>query len=251
MEWIKTKKENHHFFMIRVNEQVQDFEWAIQTARAKTKFTFNTWQRGRTSCKIFTNHFLGDLAKNLFKSFLLKERPQYKERILEYDRLRTDNFRIKDDYDLAIETNDKIRLNIEVKSSGEKKLQNADDFFENRRIVININNQHQHFEWAVVQIMFIPQNMSFFENENIPCNNFDSFIDGYIKAFKENNVVAYIVGYADEKMQREYASSIYSVKNFQARALKRDYADLRIKNSKPISLFIEELDRILESNTII
>lgn len=237
--------------MIRVNEQIQDFEWAIQTARAKTKFTANTWQGGRTLCKIFTNHFLGDLAKNLFKSFLLKERPQYEKHILEYDRLRLDDFRNKDDYDLAIKTNDNMHFNIEIKSSGEKTLQNADDFFESRRIVININNQHQHFEWAVVQIMFIPQNMSFFENENIPCNNFDSFVEGYIKTFKENNVVAYIVGYADEKMQREYASYTYSVKNFQAGALKRDYADLRIKNSKPISLFIEELDKILKSNTII
>lgn len=250
MEWIKTKNENHPFFMIRVNEQVQDFEWAIQTAKAKTNFTANTWQEGRTPCKIFTNHFLGDLAKNLFKSFLLKERPQYTDYILEYDRFRSDNFQNKDEYDLAIKTDD-TSLNIEVKSSGEKTLQNVDDLLENRRIIINVNNQHQHFEWATVQIMFIPQNMSFFENENIPCNNFDFFVGGYIKAFKENNVVAYIVGYADEKMQREYACYTYSVNNPQAGAAKRNYADLRIKNSKPISLFIEELDRILENRTII
>lgn len=242
MEWIDTKKEGYKFFKIDVNEQIPDFEWAFYTAKRKTLYTIDTWQL-RTYYKRFTNIFLGDLAKNLFKSFIINQRPEYEKNIIEYDRIRTDDFKSNDRFDLKILNNDK-EFNIEVKSSAEKISRNVADLLK-RRIIINFGNQHQHFEWAVVQVMFVPKNLNFFKNENFSYENFEKFIKQYRKEFEENQVTAYIVGYADEEMQRKAVQkSLFSVKNSSASANERKYADLKIDEANSLNKFIDELDKI-------
>lgn len=117
-----------------------------------------------------------------------------------------------------------------------------------RRIIINFGNQHQHFEWAVVQVMFVPKNLNFFKNENFSYENFEKFIKQYRKEFEENQVTAYIVGYADEEMQRKAVQkSLFSVKNSSASANERKYADLKIDEANSLNKFIDELDNIFRN----
>jgi 5-methylthioribose kinase len=64
--------QNHPFFMLNVNQHISEVEWALRTAYLKTNNTIDTWQN-RSQCKRFTNLFLGDLAKNLFKTFIINQ----------------------------------------------------------------------------------------------------------------------------------------------------------------------------------
>lgn len=115
MQFVQTRMQNHPFFMLNVNQHISEVEWALRTAYLKTNNTIDTWQN-RSQCKRFTNLFLGDLAKNLFKTFIINQRPQYENFIVEYDLIRSDEFRNRDEFDLKIVNNGR-ECNIEVKSS--------------------------------------------------------------------------------------------------------------------------------------
>ncbi len=190
MKWIKTLKLNHNFYEFSINNHCTEIEWAFQTAYFKTKNTIDTWQQ-RSACKRFTNIFLGDLAKNLLKSFILLHRPSFIKFIVEYDTVRNDNFLQPDEYDLKIIKGD-IFYNIEIKSSGEKYTNNISKLLNDRRIIVNVNNIHQHFEDFLVQVIFVPMDLNFFKNENFDCRDFDLFLKEYKHNFYLQNMVAYI-----------------------------------------------------------
>jgi len=243
MQWLQTNKKNHFFYNFNINNHCSEVQWAKITAYNKTNNTVDTWQK-RTSCKKFTNLFLGDLAKNLLKTFIILNRPVYINSIIEYDIIRNDNFVNSDEYDLKIVNRDKS-CNIEVKSSGDKSAQNINDLLS-RRIIINVGNQHEHFECVAIQVMFIPNNLNFFTNGEFNCPDFDKFTVEYINSFYRENVNAYIVGYADEDMQKKAVKDLFDVQNQNADAKKRSYADLQIINSKSANDFLNKLDEFMK-----
>ncbi len=251
MRWIETSKQNHNFYNFNINNHCTEVQWAKHTAYFKTKNTHDSWQK-RTICKKFTNLFLGDLAKNLFKTYLMILRPYYfKDNIVEYDLIRTDTFKNPDKFDLKIVKGNK-ECTIEVKSSGEKYSSNPNNLL-NRRIIINFGNEHQHFECMAVQILFVPTNLDFFQNEDYPdCKNsnneyFDKFVNNYINQFHQQNIQAYIVGCADKEMQEKAVSELIKIQNQNANAEQRSYADLQVSNSYSLDNFLNSLDNFMET----
>ena len=138
-----------------------EVSWAIETATQKTITTYNSWQN-RSPIKRFANIFQGDLAKNILNSFF-KEKKLYTE---EYDKIRTDNFKHHDKFDLKILKNGFVE--IEVKSSFEKKFTDIRDIFKERNIIINGRGPHCKITEICYQIFFYtdPQNLTFFGNED-------------------------------------------------------------------------------------
>ena len=88
----KLFEKNGRTYLVTSENYKTELEWAKKTAYSKTCNTIDTWQK-RSDCKRFTNLFLGDLAKNIFKKFILEIRPQFVENIVEYDLIRNDDFR--------------------------------------------------------------------------------------------------------------------------------------------------------------
>ncbi|ABS44544.1 hypothetical protein JJD26997_0952 [Campylobacter jejuni subsp. doylei 269.97] len=241
MEWIDTRKKNHQFVKFIVNNHKKELEWAVKTASLKVNNTVDSWQQ-RTIYKRFTNIFLGDLAKNIFKTFLITENVNLKEKLIEYDEIRTDNFKNKDEFDLRIYKNDKY-CNFEVKSSGEKYSNNYNDLLK-RNIIVNYGNIHQHLECAIIQIIFVPNNLSFFKNENYFDENLDTFIKAYLQDFTNANILAYIVGYANKEMQEKALNERFEVENVKAKSKPREYGRLSIENSLPIRDFLDRIQKV-------
>lgn len=239
----KLFEKNGRTYLVTSENYKTELEWAKKTAYSKTCNTIDTWQK-RSDCKRFTNLFLGDLAKNIFKKFILEIRPQFVENIVEYDLIRNDDFRNPDQFDLRVEKDNQY-CNIEVKSSAEKSIQNINELVNKRRIIINIGNQHQHFECFAVQVLFVPENLDFFKNEDINCGNLDIFVQKYVNEFNLANVNAYIVGYATEQMQKDAVNNLFRVQNMNANANKRNYADLIISQTHTPDEFIYTLDNML------
>jgi len=220
-------------------ECLPEVQWAHQTAYKKTDYTANTWQ-ARTACKKFTNLFLGDLAKNIFKKFVLLNRPDIENFLIEYDRIRTDEFRNSDQFDLKLVCHSKECV-IEVKSSGEKQTKDLSTIYNNRRIIINFGNAHEHFDCVYAQIMFVPEHLTFFQNKNFACPSLTDFSDQYVRNFLSQNIKAYLVGYADEPMQKAAVQNVITINNKNAGAEPRMYADLLIKYSKSPHLFLQTI----------
>ncbi|MHB1696586.1 MAG: hypothetical protein ACYCSQ_00545 [bacterium] len=205
--------------------------WAHETAYKKANKTKDTWQK-RNICKRFTNLFTGDLAKNIIAGFLVSQIQDINGFLIEYDRIRTDNFENDDLFDLKIKSH-KDECELEIKSSGEKYSNNLTDIYNGRRIIINKNSPHSHLACIYTQVMFVPQNLSFFKNENIiKCDDLADFALKYKKDFENSGMKALIVGYADKDIQEEALKSHFSVQNRQANAKERDYANLLIRDSK-------------------
>lgn len=236
-----TINNGHNIYEIDVNRYQDALNWAKETAYAKTEHTVDTWQE-RGKCKRFTNLFLGDLAKNLFKLWMIKMRPMIESYLIEYDQIRTDNFYNSDEFDLKLECNQRV-CSIEVKSSGEKYTKDTNALYNNRRIIINIESPHSHLDCVYTQILFVPSHLEFFENKNIDCDEYDNFVDRYFALFKEQNIKAYIVGYANKNMQAiALGRDTFCVENTKANAKSRTYANLLVKDAKSPDEFIKVLD---------
>lgn len=218
-----------------------EVQWARETAYRKTNHTANTWQP-RTACKKFTNIFLGDLAKNIFKKFVISNNPDTENFLIEYDRIRTDDFQNNDQFDLKLICNNK-ECTIEVKSSGEKSINKPIEIYNKRRIIINFGNSHEHYDCICAQIMFVPEDLAFFKNEDVTCTSLADFADQYVQNFLKQNIKAYIVGYATESMQKEAVQKVITINNQNADATQRDYADFLIKDSKSPNLFLQAIPK--------
>lgn len=238
--WIKTSV--HEIFVFKTTEETDAIAWAHETALKKCSYTQDSWQN-RSPCKRFTNIFLGDLAKNLIMKFLRDELRLPDASLVEYDRIRTDGFKCNDMFDLAINSVGG-RKNIEVKSSGEKFSGNLDKLME-RRIIVNMNNVHTHFEWLAVQVLFVPENLSFFKNEDFDCGNLPNFAQHYVQTFLAQNVLAYAMAYATREMQEQAAKETFMVSNPDAGANQRSYANIQIKNALPLRQLEAYVKRML------
>lgn len=227
------------FYEFQMAECLPEAQWALETAYKKANHTANTWQ-SRTACKKFTNVFLGDLAKNIFKKFVLLHNPDTANSLVEYDRIRTDEFRNPDQFDLKLTCRNQ-ECTIEVKSSGEKQTQNLLTIYNNRRIIINFGNEHEHYDCVYAQIMFVPEHLTFFQNGDFSCTSLADFANQYVQNFLTQNIKAYIVGYANEPMQRAAVQNVITMNNQDANADPRDYADLFIRDSKSPHLFLQAI----------
>ena len=104
-----------------------------------------------------------------------------------------------------------------------------------------------------VQILFIPTNLDFFQNEDFPdCKNsnneyFDKFVDKYINQFYQQNIQAYIVGCADREMQEKAVAELIKIQNQNANAEQRSYANLQVSNSYSLDNFLNSLDKFMET----
>ena len=160
MKEVNTPNPRHTFFEFDVKECVSEVAWARETAYKKAMHTKDTWQR-RGACKRFTNLFHGDLAKNIFRRFIVFNRPDVAESLSEYDRVRDDGFRNNDVYDLMLICKGR-QCSIEVKSSCEKYTNSIDEIYANRRLIINVDSVHSHRSCAYVQVMYVPANLNYF-----------------------------------------------------------------------------------------
>lgn len=210
-----------------------EVNWAKTTALKKANHTADTWQ-GRSPHKRFENIFLGDLAKNIVKKYLLQEIAGIAPFLLEYDQIRTDDFRNRDMFDLMIK-NEAASIELEIKSSGEKTLSDPSSLNSSRRLIINQPGPHYHLSDACIQVMFVPANMQFFKNEITASQlSLDKYSETYIQEFSAASVSAHIMGFADLQMQKNALAKIFSVNNNGAGANRRSYADLMLSNTHQI-----------------
>lgn len=241
MKWKRTKNNEHSFYDFDMNEHNKEIEWAFKTAKIKTENTINSYKQ-RTPLEKFANIFLGDLAKNLVKTFLTNEAKESGKYLVEYDLIRKDNFKYHDKYDLKFKDENQS-FNIEVKASGEKYSKNVDNLF-NRRIIINKNNVHEKVEPIVFQVIFVPNDLNFFKDETLEKYkdfDFETAIKFYKEEFISQDIKPYIVGYANEKMQIEALEKQFDVKN-------HSYGDLKISESKAPEKFVVAMSNYLKKS---
>lgn len=196
------------FIHLNIKNFSNEIEEAKNTAYKKTNFTFNSW-KNRTEIERFINIFWGDFAKNIIKSlikeFFIKNNLDYNKFLLEYDAIRTDDFKKSDLYDLYIINNNK-KLEIEIKSSIEKYTEKPQDLLH-RRIIFNLNNSHEHISDLLIQIFFVNKNLDLLSQEFIKTNKNifnENIINNYLEKVKELNIEIYFVGYITKKEQVEY-----------------------------------------------
>jgi len=212
------------------NDLSQEIEWARTTAYKKANHTADTWQ-GRSAYKRFENIFLGDLAKNIVKRYLLESFPEVGPYLVEYDKSRTDDFKNRDLFDLMIKKGS-TSIEIEVKSSGEKSISSPSALHTSRRLIVNQPGPHYHLSDICVQVMFVPGNMSFFKNENVSSSlPIEQYSSQYARDFIAAAVDGYIMGFANLEQQKKALESFFSVNNSGASANRRSYADLILSNT--------------------
>lgn len=218
--------ENRTFILYNFEQDDACVKWANETATNKVLNTVDTWQR-RSKVQRYTDIMLGDLAKNIVKKYLLFLNPELEAKLIEYDRIRTDKFKNRDLFDLKIGN----RV-IEVKSSAEKYTKNLTQILNGRRIIINVGNVHEHDTDFIIQVFFVPNDLTFFKGiENINPNQdleifSKKFCDDLIK-----NTKPYICGWADKDMQLKAKQELFSVENNSTDATKRNYANVLLINS--------------------
>jgi hypothetical protein len=235
----------HTVFKIELEEMPDGMAWAFETAMKKASFTANTWQ-GRGELKRFSNIFQGDLAKNAFLLAVeLLKKPLF-DRMVEYDRIRTDGFKNPDLYDLALEKDG--LFTIEVKSSAEKTLSLIEDVCESRRIIVNLNNCHEKYSDLLVQTFFIAKHGHFFVNDDLTKPLNEQSAKAYVDAMKSSGVEIYIVGGATMAMQIEASNQTFVVANAMANARQRTYANIMIKDAMDASAVMRHLSDMVKQD---
>ena len=69
----------------------------------------------------------------------------------------------------------------------------------------------------------------------------------YINQFYQQNIQAYIVGWADKEMQEKAVNELIKIQNQNANAEQRSYADLQVSNSYSLVDFLMKLDKFMET----
>ncbi|WP_373076208.1 hypothetical protein [Fusobacterium mortiferum] len=234
--------KNFFFYTFNVNECQNEINWAKETSLKKVNNTIDSWQY-RTSTKRFTNIFQGDLAKNIVKKFISSNIPDLS--LVEYDEVRTDNFRNRDLYDLKFQN-----FEIEVKSSAEKQNLSLIDFYNRRRIIVNQGNCHEHDFFMTFQVFYKPKSNSinFFQNENYLEEDLDVFCNKYLNDFFEKVDKIIIAGAITKKMLQNKNNKLFSVSNSYANASSRSYIDFFVKDSLSPDEAIKYIKDTLENN---
>lgn len=230
-----------------------DLEWAITTAKNKTSYTFDSWKK-RSVNQRFLDIFIGDLAKNIIKTELIKQHSNIKKYLFEYDKERIDGFKKSDQYDLQIRVknqhlNKQYNYSVEVKSSFERTIvTDTNKLFKNRNIIFNKNNIHENSNDFVFQVYYLYKdtkkdknwyaNISDGKREDL---TFDECID-FIKQKFLNNVSIYVCGFAS-KTDLKNKQDKFSVENQSKDDKKREYLVYPLNTTTSLRDFTKSLKK--------
>jgi hypothetical protein len=201
------------------------------TMKAQRRRTADTWQRGRTDLKKFTDLFPGDLAKNIVYDYLTRDLGL---QIVNYDRIRTDDWRNSDQYDLKIGDD-----TIEVKSSIEKNFVDVEEVRRKRRVMVYA--QLQRLNDYIFQVYYIGENDPYLafcnDIERIPIErlqqkyNFQTFSE-FVELFCAKIQRAHIIAFVDRPLAERYMQQPYfHYRGSGSRENARDYLDLFIRDA--------------------
>lgn len=236
--------DNHTLFEDRVKNLKNEVVWATETATQKAMTTYNSWQN-RSPIKRFANIFQGDLAKNVLRSFFEGIGVSTEE----YDRIRTDDFKEHDKFDLKIHKNSNF-IEIEVKSSFEKTFTEIHDIFQKRNMIINGRGPHCKVTDICYQVFFytVDTNRNFFKNEDAwsHTNKLEKDLcTRYVLEFIEN-VRMCICGFVDKKQQLKALEKPFCISDQSIGIRSHTYGTLPlIKTQSPekISDVLKNLDK--------
>jgi len=220
----------------------EEVEFAYTSAFAKSRYTNtqNTWQSNRSAFRKFTDLFPGDLAKNVVRRYLASKEIE----LIDYDKIRTDNFRSNDLFDLKF--GNKI---IEVKSSVEKYDANSSNLVSNRRIIIYANRPLSDY---IIQV--------FYAYKDFPCKSFftdmekmnESQFKQKYKILNERDFVdlfincspnALIMGFVTKADAQGKLNEVFTYRNANdSNDNKRNYVNFFIKDSKKIADLVIQLN---------
>ncbi len=227
---------------ISIADYSDEIEFAIFTADKKSKRsnTANTWQKGRGEFKKFTDLFPGDLAKNMVRAHAKNQKLELND----YDKIRTDNFRYQDRFDLMF-NNKKI----EVKSSLEKINNSAYTLLNKRRFMVYADREVCDL---IVQVYFVYESnegKDFFHDIE---KTEEAFFrtkyninskEEFVKQFISHSPSALIMGFITRNMVKENKKELF---NFSDRKVAgdqmRSYVNIFIKEGIPFSEFVKQLN---------
>lgn len=236
----KIKIDKSYFYQVNKELIKEELNWAYNTAQAKFIYTIDYWERGCLT-KFFDIYF-GDLAKNIIKSFIERNT---KMNILEFDRVRTDQFTKHDQYDLMIRNHE-----IEVKSSLEKYTNNLFDLYNKRRIIIGLYKQNEIVPDYRVQVFFIPikieNSWNFMENDQCNCGNLNVHKKDILKLLPKliGEIDIVIAGWIKKEDEEEKISNITNtlkINNNPYNNQKREYINFFINETRDMDDLLEEL----------
>lgn len=238
----------YFYKLLQLDDTKGIFDWAEETAKAKVEHTMDSWQTRNSKFAKFVDIYYGDLAKNVVRKFI--ENNIEGIEIVEYDKIRNDDFKNHDLFDLKI-NNKKV----EIKSSLEKKLSQPKDLFYSRRIIINLNNMHQTISDFVIQVFYVPDDINhYIEIEKMNNEANDQEFEKNCKnevSYSMNKTSIYIAGWVDKKTQvdainkSKNKSNNFAVSNYSTNARFREYANVMISDS----MKLDELINILKAET--
>jgi hypothetical protein len=201
------------------------------TMKAQRRHTADTWQRGRTDLKKFTDLFPGDLAKNIVYDYLTGGLGL---QIVNYDQIRTDDWCNSDPYDLKLGD-----ATIEVKSSIEKSLVHVEEVQKQRRVMIYA--QLQHLNNHIFQVYYIGENdpnLAFCKDiERLPVQklqqkySFQTFSE-FVELFCAKIQRAHIMAFVDRPLAERYMQRPYfRYRSNRSSENARDYLNLFIRDA--------------------
>ncbi|MCF7559410.1 hypothetical protein L3X39_02085 [Sabulilitoribacter multivorans] len=226
---------------IKILDIANEVNFAFITSYKKSnkENTANTWQPKRSPFKKFTDLFPGDLAKNIVR-FLLEQKNLI---IQDYDKIRTDNFRFNDKFDLKFNNKE-----IEVKSSIEKYSNDIQNLIVNRRYIVYPNRNISDLIFQVFYI-FENQNGKEFFNDMEQLDE-KSFISKYslsskkvfVQKFVEFSPCAYVMGFITKSMALQKKNDVFVYSNDSIKEdNNRSYIDFFINEGLSFSVIKEYL----------
>lgn len=224
----------------------ENAKWGMTTALNKASYTIDTWQKRPNKFSKFVDIYYGDYAKNIVKSFLLFFCKNLD--ITEYDLIRTDDFKEHDLFDLKHSGKE-----IEIKSSLEKYTNSIVKIYNKRRIIININSPHETVSDFVVQVFFVPddlthhQKIEYFNKTNPTLTEAEVIAkchDEVLYSLQKTSI--FIVGWISKDQEEKVINEAknhygFGVKNASTNANYRTYGNLLIKDSNNMDELIDTL----------
>lgn len=210
-----------------------DFAYLSSDAKSKKDNTANTWQAGRSEFKKFTDLFPGDLAKNIVR---------YTARnhgiiLVDYDKIRTDNFQYNDKFDLTYEGK-----YFEVKSSIEKYSNALSTLIDGRRFIVYPNREISDLIFQVFYVFDNDSGKAFFKDmEVLEDTAFKTKYDinsktDFVEQFIEHSPSGCIMGFITKAMALKRKDEIFNFSNKSVLGdSSRKYIDFFIKDGIPFS----------------
>jgi len=196
--WLTTNKLK--FKIIKAIFEKKDIEEAKKIALAKFKFTNPNDPSGnaRSDDTIYNRHCAGKLADFAVKHLINKKFEVSGSPLLcvDYDEIRTDNFKEPDLFDLAIYSEDSKKIEIEVRSSFCYRIKNPQEIINKMSIIGPYTASHKlkenphdwyfQFYWHMIPESFKSHNI-----KKLPV---------FEEAMESNQLFGFIVGAANVGM---------------------------------------------------